>query len=134
MVVYPWQHCIRHLSANDNSLEEKLDLLVACETTWCSITSERVQVRSTVMLGIYLALSPPASSPQSRVMQMREWPLGRIYEYHYSCHEPPSQAIHDVSPCSADAWGRLLSSPLAYHGDVGGPLWTTSILLRSRSL
>jgi hypothetical protein len=22
------------------------------------------------------------------VMRMREWPLGRIYEYHYSYHEP----------------------------------------------
>jgi len=42
MLVYGWRHCIRHLSANDGSMDEKSDLLVACETTCCSIAgSER---------------------------------------------------------------------------------------------
>jgi hypothetical protein len=42
MPVYAWRHCIRHLSTNDGSVDEKPDLLVACETAYCSATgSER---------------------------------------------------------------------------------------------
>ena len=38
MPVYAWRHCIRHLSANDGSVDEKSDLLVACKTACCSAT------------------------------------------------------------------------------------------------
>jgi hypothetical protein len=42
MPVYAWRDCIRHLSTNDGSVDEKPDLLVACETAYCSTTgSER---------------------------------------------------------------------------------------------
>jgi hypothetical protein len=36
--VYTWRHCIRHLSANDGSVDEKSDLLVAYKIACCLAT------------------------------------------------------------------------------------------------